>query len=283
MAEIAIQPDNGDASKNGFHQNETPPPQIVVVYCYPNLGGLHDELARRFVSAYLQFKPSLGHRLVVVSNGGELNTFGRSLLSSVEHEVLVHDDSGWDIGAYRKASREVPADLMVFFGGTAFPRGPGWLERMVAAWNKHGNAIYGATGSLGHNIHIRTTGFWLEPKLLNEYPHEVTSDRESRYAFEHGKEGLTMWALAKGLKAWMVTWDKEYEWQDWDGIPNGFHKGNQSALLVGDRLTEPPYYPPERAKIIQARQRKVQQARMKKIARHSQISRQRSVFRTILR
>lgn len=225
------------------------PLNVVVIYVYPNMGGLHDDLATRFVKYYTQFKPAMDHKLVIVSNGGPPTAAALDILRPLQYQVLMHDDTGWDIGAYQKAARTIPCDLMVFFGGTSFPKGPGWLERMVAAYRKHGPAIYGATGSLGHNIHIRTTGFWLDPSLFNAYPHPVTSERDSRYAFEHGKQGLTMWAIARGLKAWVVTWTGEYEWQQWDSIPNGFQRGDQSALLVGDRLTEPPYYPPERAKI----------------------------------
>ena len=215
----------------------------VVVYVYPVFGGDHDSYASRFVGSYRQFRPDLPHRLVVVSNGGSPTPAMKAAFSGVAVEWLVHDDSGWDIGAYRYAARTVQnCDLMIFFGGSAHVRGRGWFERMVASFEEHGEAVYGAMGSLGQNIHIRTTAFWLPPSLLNRYPHPTTSDRASRYNFEHGRSGLTMWALSIGLKAWMVTWTGSYRHHQWDGIPNGFHQGDQSALLAWDRIADPPYH-----------------------------------------
>ena len=218
--------------------------EVVVLYVYPTMGGDHDTYARRFADSYRRFKPVAPHKLVIVSNGGDPTTTMRETFGELELSWLVHDDSGWDIGAYRKAAREVSCDLLVFFGGSTHVRGPLWLERMIASFEMHGEAVYGAMGSLGHNIHIRTTAFWISPTLLNQYPYETTNDRASRYDFEHGKHGLTMWVLSRGLKAWMVTWDGCYQNWQWDAIPNGFHQGDQSALLAWDRLADPPYHVP---------------------------------------
>jgi hypothetical protein len=40
----------------------------------------------------------------------------------------------------------------------------------------------------------------------------------------------------------VVTANGEYHWEDWDVIPNGFRQGDQSAILIRDRITDPPYY-----------------------------------------
>lgn len=221
--------------------------KVAVIYVYPALGGQHDFLARRFAESYAAHFPVTPHTLYVVSNGGDPTPTMRQTFATVQCEFLVHDDTGFDIGAYRKAAREVPADLMVFFGGASYLKGPRWLERMVEAYEKHGPALYGCTGSLGHTVHIRTTGLWCEPKLINSYPHPTTSEKESRYAFEHGQNSLTQWAFKQGLKALVVTWTNEVEWQGWDQIVNGFQQGDQSALLAGDRLTGPEYQRPPQA------------------------------------
>ena len=219
--------------------------RAVVIYIYPVAGGDHVTYARRFAESYRRFRPGVTHRLIVVSNGGQPTPEMKATFAGVQFSWLVHDDSGWDIGAYRYAARVVPdCDLMVFFGGSTQVRGAGWLERMIASFEEHGEAIYGAMGSLGHNIHIRTTAFWMPPSLLNRYPYPTTSDRASRYDFEHGRRGLTMWVLASGLKAWMVTWNGSFQHWQWDDIPNGFHQGDQSALLAWDRLADPPYHVP---------------------------------------
>jgi len=45
-----------------------------------------------------------------------------------------------DIGGYQLAARMIPADLMVFLGGTTYIKGQKWLERIVEAYEKHGRA-----------------------------------------------------------------------------------------------------------------------------------------------
>jgi hypothetical protein len=117
---------------------------------------------------------------------------------------------------------------------------------MAGAFQKHGNALYGSMGNAGDASvkvfpHIRTTGFWLSPTLFNAYP-TVINKPEQRYPFEHGPNCLTEWVKSQGLKALIATWSGEYETGQWDSIPNGFHRGDQSALLTGDRVTDPPYY-----------------------------------------
>lgn len=218
--------------------------RVVVLYIYPVFGGKHDFLAKRFTDSYTRHFPEVAHKLVVVANGGEPTPVMRETFANINCDWIVHDDTGWDIGAYRKAARVIPCEMMVFMGGTAFVLGRGWLERMIEAFKKHGpEHIYGSTASHGGTSHIRTTGWWCDPKLLNSYPFPpTTSDQGSRYEFEHGKTSFTNWVLKRGGKALMVTWTQEVEKEGWDLIPNGFHRGDQSALIVGDRLTEPPYH-----------------------------------------
>lgn len=226
-----------------------PGAKVVAMYCYPVFGGKHDILAQRFVNSYVQHKAGYEHELWVVSNGGPPTPTMKGVFAKVTTPVhwMEHDDTGLDIGAYRKAAATLPADLMVFFGGSAYLRGSPWLARMVQVWQRHGRALYGSTANQGNPgcgcyQHIRTTGFWMPPELLNSYPHPVTSEQSSRYAFEHGSASLTMWVNAQGLKCWMVTWEQEELWPHWDSLKNGYHNGDQSGLIVGDRLTEPEYY-----------------------------------------
>lgn len=217
---------------------------VVVLYIYPVFGGKHDFLAKRFADSYAKYFPEVAHKLVVVANGGEPSAVMRETFANINCDWITHDDTGWDIGAYRKAARVIPCDLMVFMGGTAFVLGRGWLERMIEAFKKHGpENLYGSTASHGVTPHIRTTGFFCDPKLVNAYPFPpTTSEQKSRYGFEHGDNSLTQWVLKRGGKALMITWTQEVEKEGWDLIPNGFQRGTQGALIVGDRLTEPPYH-----------------------------------------
>lgn len=224
-----------------------PASNIAVIYVYPVAGGKFDDNAKRFAASYSSNMPLISHDLYIISNGSPSTATMLSMFNGIRCKWKIHDNSGYDIGAYQMAAREIPCEMMVFFGSSTTFRKANWLERMWEAFKKHGNALYGTMGNQGDpavNVkpHIRTTGFWMSPKLMNEYPHRIIQAAH-RYEFEHGKSCLTGWVTARGLKALVVTWDGEYEWPNWDSIPNGFHRGNQSALLCRDHISEPPYYP----------------------------------------
>lgn len=221
--------------------------KIALIYIHVPHDPEHVDLACRFVATYNHFPPMGPHDTVVVCNGSPPTAFTKMLFASLPNlSFLDHDDSGWDIGAYQKAAREVPCDMMIFCGGSLHFVRPAWLHRMASAFIKQGPGLYGAMGNAGDlkvNVqpHIRTTGFWTCPQLFNAYPIRVTR-QEQRYEFEHGKTCLTSWMLSQGKKVMVVTWNGEYVKEDWDRIPNGFHRGDQSALIVKDRLACPPYY-----------------------------------------
>lgn len=222
--------------------------KIVIVYIYVPGDAKYRPDAARFIETYQAFPAGCEHSSVVVCNGAPPDDATRATFSSLKNlSFLVRDNSGYDIGGFQAAARDIPADLMVFFGSSAMLKGAGWLARMVNAFLKHGNALYGTMGHMGAPTykvlpHIRTTGFWMPPALLNQYPVKVTTP-DQRYPFEHGENCLTQWVRSHALKALVVGWFGEYEWPHWDGIPGGYRNGNQGNLICGDRLTEPPYYP----------------------------------------
>lgn len=217
-----------------------------IVYIYP-AGEQFTEYALRFVKSYNEHPPAIDHESIIVLNAQPLTAEIECLFSSLRNvKFLVRDNSGYDIGGYQAAARQFPCDLMAFFGVSTYFKGPGWLLRMLQAKIKHGNALYGVMGNRGDNRvnvhpHIRTTGFWLSTALMNQHPMRVTR-ADQRYGYEHGKDGLTSWVYKSRLKVWVVGWSGEYEWKDWDIIPNGFHRGNQSDLLCGDHISEPPFF-----------------------------------------
>lgn len=221
--------------------------KICIVYIYPStLNGASDDYVARFLNSYTNNPTNIDHESIVVLNGGKPNSELRCMFSPLRNmRFFEHDDSGWDNGAYQHVAREVDCDMMVFLGTSIWIKGPGWLERMVSAFVKHGDHLYGVMGNqgMGHvHPHIRTTGFWMRPGLLNAYPMIVTQ-LSQRYPFEHGPNCLTRFVWNQGRKAFVVTWTGEYEYPNWDSIPNGYHRGNQSALLMGDRVSDPPFHP----------------------------------------
>ncbi len=220
--------------------------KIVCVYIYPKASGFAD-LAERFVYSYCNNPPLKDHQMIVVSNGGTPDARAVDQFSRIGGTMfLKHDNSGQDIGAFQMAASKIPCDLMVFFGASSYFRRPGWLRRMVSAYNCYGEGLYGSTGNQGDtrfNVwpHIRTTGFWCNPKLLNEHPFRV-KDNSERYAWEHGENCITSFALSKKLPAYIVGWNDIQPLYRCDSMRGTFHRDNQENVIVGDRLTAPPFY-----------------------------------------
>lgn len=219
--------------------------KTAVVYVYAGTAYLNN--ATRFVSSYHECPPGRDHLSVVVCNGFAPGPFEKILFGGLPNlQFLQHDNSGYDIGAFQLAARSLPADLMVFFGASAYFTGPGWMHRVQDSVVRHGFGLYGVHGNAGDanvNVspHVRTTGWWIAPSLLNQYPF-IVNQAKNRYEFEHGQTCLANWITKQGMHVRVVTWHREYLRHEWDGIPNGFHRGDQSALLFRDRLTDPPYY-----------------------------------------
>lgn len=220
---------------------------ISVVYIYPaNAGEKYTQYALRFIQSYNDNPPAVDHQTIVVLNAATVTTEIECMFSSLRNVTfLERDGSAMDIGGYQDAALRFPCDIMAFFGSSTYFKGPGWLLRMYQAYLKHGPALYGSMGNRGNSNgvhpHLRTTGFWCAPSVVNEHPNRVTRN-DQRYPYEHGPNCLTSWVKSQGLRPYVVTWDSEYLEPQWDEIQNGFHRGDQSALLCGDRLTENPFF-----------------------------------------
>jgi hypothetical protein len=228
---------------------------ICIVYIYPVAihGAQHATYAERFVKSYRQHPPGLEHSTVVISNGGGPSSLAVRQCSWLQNaKFLQHDDSGMDIGGYQLAARTAPCDMMVCLGGASYFRGPNWLKRMVEVFEAYGEGLYGCTGNQGDNRvtangiervwpHIRTTGFWCSPKLINSHPFKVFNNSQ-RYPYEHGQNSLTNWAIINEKPVLVVGWNEIRQLHNCDSMPGGFHNGTQHNLIVGDRLTEPSYH-----------------------------------------
>lgn len=221
---------------------------ISVVYVYPTFrDDIYAGYALRFVESYQKLKPKQDHETIVVLNGGKQTSELSCMFSGFPHlRFIEHDNSGHDIGAFQVASASCTSDLIMFLGVSTYFKSSLWLHRACEAFERHGQALYGTMGNRGNqrvrvHPHIRTTGFWTSPSIFNSYPNRITSAAQ-RYPFEHGPGCLTAWATKRGLKAIVVTLHHELEMAAWDSDPNGYHQGNQSSLLIGDRMTEPPFY-----------------------------------------
>lgn len=214
---------------------------IAVCYVYPTphvplseyeRPGEREEYALRFVASYLSAPPGVEHKLIFIANGGPPTRFMRSMAACCgDVEWFVHDDSGWDIGAYIAISRNIESDLLFCMGGTSYVMRQGWLKRVSEAWNKYGYGVYGTLASYEITPHFCTTGFGVHPSELREYPYKVQTKGE-RYAFEHGERSMVQLMMARKLPAVMVTWSGEYLCPDWRKPRNVYAKGDQSECLV---------------------------------------------------
>ena len=195
----------------------------------------HGEFAANtavFLDSYRRCPPGHAHDTLVVFNNGtptEADVAPFRFLPGLE--VMVHDNSGWDIGAYLAASRRLDADLAVYFGNTAYVQEPDWMARMVQAAKKHGLGFYGSLGTYEVSPHLNTSGFWCDPLLVATYPLAVTNKPE-RYNFEHGPDALWRMVQREGLPALLVTWDGEYNWRDWRRPDHIYRRGHQGNCVT---------------------------------------------------
>src|SRR5260221_5060464 len=231
----------------------TEPEQLKIegLYVLPLTGhqGFSSK-ALEFALSYQRNPPGLKHDTTIVCNGAPATQPTKDLFNGLPNLTFIdHDNSGWDIGAFQMAAKRSAAQLMLFCGAHTYFRKPGWLKRMQETFVAFGDTLFGSTGNQGDlrfnvHAHVRTTGFWCSPQLFAQYPHLVTTQGGGgeRYAMEHGENCLTNWIRQQGKVAWIAAWDGLWPVQNCDSIPNGYHKGDQSNLVVGDRLTMPPYY-----------------------------------------
>ncbi len=192
---------------------------------------------QRFISTSKEFAPGFPHELHVVCNGGKPSQEVTDLFAGRSPIFHEHDNIGWDVGAYRRIAEIVDYDFMLFLNTHAHFRQAGWLRRLVAAAEKFGPALYGASASLEIYPHIRTTTFMCEPKLVRAWSGNILCPGD-RHQFEVGPRSLTVLARQRGGEAVLVTWDDFYLQQEWRKAPNIYRRGDQSNCLIFDRHHE---------------------------------------------
>lgn len=217
--------------------------KFEICICCPR-GDEHIPSAFRFVNSYFESPPMCEHDTIILTDAGHeqaaLELFG--MLPGVR--AVATPDHGKDLSRYEAWCHQTQAGCVLFLGGSAYCRRPGWGLRMITTFQRLGQMnIYGACGNTGAgpvNRHIRTTGFWGRPGLFAGYPHWPKNPTE-RYGAEHGSSCLTEWVIRNGGQAYVVTFQGEYLWPGWHDDPQGYARGSQQNLLIGDRLTAPPY------------------------------------------
>lgn len=220
---------------------------VELVYIYVLSSPEYKKEAYRFIQSYAAHPPWYQHRTVVVFNGGQPSESDLRLLSNLQNpSYMVRDNTGWDIGGFMDASLESKSNMCVYCGSNVHFWRSGWMRRMVEVWEKRGPGCYGTSASYEVTVHLNSTGFWCDPKLMNAYPFHVRT-KEDRYNFEHGRSNLSQnirrpdtnthmafWRRCHraGLPVMLVTWDGEYNWWNWRSPNNIFRRGDQSNMLL---------------------------------------------------
>lgn len=223
-------------------------PVVQVIYVFVANNESYKNMANRFLDSYTNNLPGYPHQTIIACNNGTASGALRERFLTLPNcELFEHDNSGYDIGAYQHVSRFSKADLLLCLTSSTFFNGANWLKRCVEVYRHYGDCLYGTMGNkgdahVGVNRHIRSTAFWLSPSLFNQYPYHIETVR-SRYDFEHKQNCLTEWCLRNGIQAWVVTWAGVFQWANWDDDPEGFQRGSQKHLMIGDHICQPPHYP----------------------------------------
>lgn len=226
-------------------------PESPITVLYIHVPGDHFfvDKTRRFVETYLSNPPGIDHNMVIVSQRREPFPDMKELFDRLgPHDVWLHDNRAYDISAFQQYSRICRAQMLMCLSGTTYLRRPGWLKRAWDIFQKYnGRGLFGACGNRGDlgrgaHAHLRTSSIWFNPSVLNGYPYEI-DDVGKRYPFEHGPYNFTLWCRGLGLPTVEVDFSQHHDWGDWGMNRRGFHQLDQYDLLVGDRNTEPPYYP----------------------------------------
>jgi hypothetical protein len=213
----------------------------AVVYIYVPGCGQHKRQAMDYVGSVLANPAMAEHRNIIVCQGGLPESEMIELFGLLDDQsYYVHDDSGWDIGAYVAVAGQLDEDgealnPMFCCGGSTTVRQPGWLKRMMEAWTKLGPGVYGTNASYQFRPHLNTSGFMCLPNHLLRYPSLVQTKAE-RYQFEHGP--TSWWEIMhnQGERVRLVTWDGEYEWPQWRTPLNISCRGDQTNCLTYFRI-----------------------------------------------
>ncbi len=188
-------------------------------------------LAERFTGTYGVCDPGVKHNTVILCNGYASPDL-KALFSKMPNvEFFLHDNVGWDLGAYMKLAAKLKTGPMFCLASSAHVRKPGWLRKVLDAWNEFGPGIYGTLATYEVRPHICTTGFMIPAELMAAYPLPVT-DKHSRYEFEHGVNSMVNLAIRSGVTVKLVTWDGVYDWPDWRKPENVYCKGDHSNVIT---------------------------------------------------
>lgn len=188
--------------------------RVLLAYVYPTIQeSTYLSMAQRFVNSYMTCPPGeCPHRIAVLVNGPNHPGI-KKVFDPLPVELMQHDNTGKDLGAYWKAAWTLESDFMVCLGAPVFFIRAGWLDCMVNAHLDNGPGMFGCFGAQAPMPHMRTTGFGITPELFKAYPHPICTT--NRYPIEHGPDSLALWVDRMGFSSLQVTWSGVFGKDKW--------------------------------------------------------------------
>jgi hypothetical protein len=223
------------------------------------------------------FPAGIEHKLLFVLKGFQKRYIPKNvdrLLGDFDHQILVIDDCGYDIGAYFAAAQSFDAKYFCFLNSFSEILGENWLLKLYRHLTLEGVGMAAASGSwesiysnfliacqdgtkLPHkqlmrmwrrlslkvqfvpfpNPHLRTNGFIISRDLVLRVKKSTIRSKKDAHLFESGKNGLSSQIRAMGFKLILVGLDGQgFNEKDWY-LSNTFRFGNQKNLLIADNQT----------------------------------------------
>lgn len=198
----------------------------------------YDPFTKRFVKTYLEFKPDIPHRLVVVCCGGKKDESTEKIFDGMDVDYETYMGAGWDNGAFQEIGKKSYDDMMVCCATPVYFWRKGWLSLLWEAFEfQDRKGVVGPMASYQYSPHIRTSCFAFHPDMMRWYPNLVF-DRKDCISFESGDWNFSMWLRLHGFPVTMVTADGKYPFPQWRKPANIFRRGDQSNCIIKDRHTD---------------------------------------------
>jgi hypothetical protein len=208
---------------------------VLAYYIYPN--PVWSEKAEVFYESYNQYKPGFEHKLLIVKK----EDFVDNIFDN--HERIVHDNYGYDMGTLQKIAPEsLEYDVVVHFGGHCRILADEWLRKIVSVFSNPEVALVGTSASNENRPHIRTCNFAYRPNLMKQilFP-ESLETKDSQYQMEYGENSLYNQFTSMGYICGIVDKQGNFFKDNWIDTMT-YRSGEQENLLIADRHTDAYQY-----------------------------------------
>jgi len=209
---------------------------------------------QRFVTSYKNFPTGIPHRLYVIYKGyhdAEHLAEGQSCFADLPHTEIHTDDSGFDIGCYQRAARDMREELVCFLNTKSEVLCANWLRNLAKHLARPGVGLVGNTGSYESlhykiptipqfpNPHIRTNAFLIRRTLFTGIAARFDiRTKTDGWMFESGPDGLSRQVVREGLQLLVVgRAGKAYESSSWPES-NTYRTANAAPLIGDDTYRE---------------------------------------------